>query len=384
MKKGFKIILSTLMIVLLVFVSAGCSTQTAGSSNVISLKAAAAEKHKIQAALDVAGVLVPTQTVNIVSKISGQVTSLNLDVGSTVKAGDTLITLETKALDAQLQQAEAALQSAEVAVQSAGDQADQAKINLSSAQKAFDRTKALYDSGAAPQSQLDDVSSKLDIAKKQYEIATSTAQKQAQASVNTAQANINSIKVQLENATITSPINGIITNRNINPGEIASPGAALLTIADTSTLKLKGTVSQDKVPHLQVGQEINVSVDIYPGKVFTGQINNIGPMSVGTGEYFPIEISIKNSGDIKAGLSAHASINMASDEGIIVPVSAVGSNNSQNYVFVIKNNVVSKRTVTIGLKNDKEVQILKGLESGEQVAVTNVNNLFDNMSVNVN
>jgi len=383
MKKRSKVFWAVSSIVMLVFFLTGCSNQTTGSINGISVKTAVAEKLKLQTTLDVAGILVPAQTVNIVSKISGEVINLSLDVGSSVKAGETLITLETKAQDAQLQQAEAALQSAEAAVQAAKDQADQAKINLDAAQKAYERTKALYDSSAASQSQLDDVTSKLDLAKKQYEIAAGSAQKQAQAAVNTAQANINNIKVQIDNAVITSPISGIITNRNINPGEIASPGVALLAIADTSTLKLKGTVPQQAVPMLQVGKEMNISVDIYPNKVFRGVIDRIGPMAVSTGEYFPIEISIKNSGDLKAGLSAHTSININAPEEVVVPVSAVVVNSGQSYVYVIKNNMASKRAVTIGLKNDREIEVLKGLDAGEQVAVTNVNSLFDNMPVNV-
>jgi RND family efflux transporter MFP subunit len=228
---------------------------------------------------------------------------------------------------------------------------------------------------------MDDATSNLDLKKKQYEISSGSALEQAKASINIAQANINNIKVQMENATITSPINGIVTNRNINPGEIASPGTPLLTIADTAKLKLRGTVSQESVPLLQAGGQINVTVDIYPGKTFTGTIESVGPMAVSTGEYFPIEISIPNSGDIKPGLSAHASLDMTSPDGVVVPLSAVVQNNGQSYVFVIKDNTAAKRIVVTGLKNDKEIQILQGIEAGEKVAVTNVNNLFDNMPV---
>ncbi|HEX9059844.1 MAG TPA: efflux RND transporter periplasmic adaptor subunit, partial [Clostridia bacterium] len=122
--------------------------------------------------------------------------------------------------------------------------------------------------------------------------------------------------------------------------------------------------------------------DIYPGKVYKGQITSIGPMAVGAGEYFPVEISIKNSGDLKAGISAHSSLGITSDDAVVIPLSAVVQNNGQSYVFVIKNNIASKRIVKPGLKNDKEIEILKGLEDGEQVAVTNVNSLIDGMKVN--
>lgn len=384
MQKGFKIYLSFIMSIISVLILGGCGSEAAGNMNGVTVKVAAADKNKLQTTVDVTGILVPAQTVNVSSKISGQVMSLGSDVGNSVKSGDTLITLETKTLNVQLQQAEAALQQAQAAAQSAKNQVDQAKINLDSAQKDYDRNKALFDSQAISQSTLDGYTSKLEIAQKQYELASGPAQAQAQAAINTAEANINNINVQLENATITSPINGVVTNRNINPGEVASPGVSLLTIADTSVLKLKGTISQDAVPLLKTGQDIDVSIDVYPGKVFKGQISNIGPVAVSTGKYFPIEISINNTGDIKAGLSAHVSIGLTSEEGIVVPASAVVQNNGQSYVFVIKDKVASKRNVEIGLTSDTEIEILKGLDAGEQVATTNLNSLFDKMPVSVN
>lgn len=384
MQKRLRVLLSFLIISLFIFGAVGCANQTAANTNLVSVKTAIADKHKLQTRLDIAGVLVPAQTVNIVSKMTGQITRMDFNVGSTVKSGDVLIELEAKALNAQLQQAQAGLQSAQAAAQSVKNQAELAKINLNTAQKAYDDTKALYDSGAVSKSQLDDVVNKLDLAKKQYENASGSSENQAQAAINTANANINSIRVQMENTVVSSPINGIIVNRNINPGEIASPGVPLLTIADTSTLKLKGTVSQEVLPLLQVGQEIKVSIDIYPDKEYKGKIENIGPMAVSTGEVFPIEISIDNTDGIKAGLSAHASLDIADEKGVIVPASSVVTNNGESYVFVIKDNVASKRLVTIGLKSDKEIEILGGLDAGEKVAITSVNSLFDNMPVNVN
>lgn len=384
MQKKSKIILALSSVALFMFSFAGCQSQSAANMNGVNVKLATADKHKLQTTADITGVLIPVQTVNVASKISGQVVNMGFDVGNTVTAGETLITLETKTLNAQMQQAQSSLESANASLVTAKNQVEQVKINLDTAQKAYDRTKALFDSGSVSQSQMEDATSKLQLAQKQYDSASGPAQSQAEAAIKTADANINSINVQLENATITSPINGIITNRNINPGEVASIGTPLMTIADTSILKLKGTISQEAVPLIKSGDEINVAVDIYPNKVFKGQISSIGPVAVSTGKYFPIEISIKNSDNIKAGLSAHAAINLTADESVIVPASSVVQNNGQSYVYVIKDKIASKRVVEIGLSNDKEIQIIKGLDAGEQVATTNLNSLFDKVSVSVN
>lgn len=384
MNRISKRITAAALAALMVLSLAGCAgSETAGAS-VINVKTAAADKHKLEASLELAGVLVPAQTVNITSKLSGQITELNHKVGDKVEKDEVLVRLETKSLNAQLLQAEAGLQSAQAAVRSAENQAALSAITLDIAQKAYDKTKVLYDGGAASQSQMDDAKNKLDQALRQYENATGSVKDQAQASISTANANINSVRVQIENSVIKSPISGIVVNKNINTGELASPTAAspIMTIADTSVLKLKGTVGQEMLPLLSPGQEIDVVVDIYSDKTLKGKIESIGPMAISTGALFPIEISIENSDGIEAGLSAHASIGLSEEKGVVVPVSSVVQNDGKSYVYVIKDNTASKRIVTLGLKNDKEIEVLQGLEAGEKVAATNVNSLFDGIAVN--
>lgn len=366
----------------LVFALSGCGTNTASGS--ISIKTTAAYKNKLDTSLNISGVLVPSETVNLVSKVAGQVLNVKTNVGDNVTKGTNLIRLETNTASAQLQQAQASLQAAQATLDSAANQEKQARLNLDTAERAYLNAKNLYDAGSMAKNDFDDISNKYELAKIQYQTASGSAKNQASATVKTAQASIKTIRVQLDNANIDSPINGVITNRNINVGEVASPGVTLLTIADMSTLKLKGTIPQSALPLVKNGQEINVSIDIYPNKPFKGVISNIGPMAVATGEYFPIEITIKNEGDIRAGLTAHASINLTTEETIIVPKNAVMQNNGQSYVFVINNNIATKKLVVIGTSNDKEIVILSGLSIGEKVATTNVNTLFDNMPVSAN
>ncbi len=381
MQKRIKIFLTILAAVLLIITVSGCAGRNGDKT--VAVTTAVAGNQELATKLELSGVLVPAQTVDISSNILGQVTKLGFHVGSAVKAGDTLMQLDTKTLSAQLLQAEAGLQSAEAAAQSARSQVSLAQINLDAAQKLYDRTKVLFESGAVPQSQLDDVTDKLNTAKNQFENASGPAQNQAQAAINTASANIKNIEVQINNATIKSPINGILTSQSVNVGEVISPGAPVISIVDTSILKMKCTVAQDVLPLLAVGQEMNVTIDSYPGTKFKGTISSIGPIAVNTGEVFPAEIAINNNGRLMAGLSAHASMDIKI-KGVVVPSAAVVQNNGESYVYVIKDNIATKRVVKTGLKNDSEILILNGLKAGERAAVTNVNSLTDNMPVNAN
>jgi HlyD family secretion protein len=370
-----------LALTLLTFTVTGCPEPKAPKN--ITVKTITAAQRELQTSLNLSGVLLPAQTSDIASRITGQVKFIGADVGSPVKADDVLVELDTELLNAQLMQARAGLKSAEAAAQLAQGQVDLAKITLDAAQKNYNRIKALHDSGTTSQSQLDDVADKLDIAKKQQKNAGGPALAQARAAIDTARANIQNLQVQIENATIRSPFDGIVTNRNADPGEVVSPGVVVMSVADTSTLKLKSRVSQDLLPLLSVGQSLDVTIDIYPDRVFTGTISGVGPIAVNTGGIFPVEITVPNDGSILSGLSAHATLHLTDQHGVVVPIAAVLESGETSEVFIIQNGVAVKRIVTTGLRNDQDVQILTGLEADERVAITNIRALTDNMRVDV-
>ncbi|PKM78692.1 MAG: hypothetical protein CVU90_01460 [Firmicutes bacterium HGW-Firmicutes-15] len=380
MRKLIRGSLLILTFMLLVFAVSGCAGQNAKQK--VTITTAVASSQELESRLEFSGVLVPNQTVDISSKISGQVIALESKVGSPVKAGDVLINLDTEGLNGQLMQAEASLQSAQAAAQIADNQASISKINLNTAQIYYDRTKILFESGAVSQSQMDDAQDKLGIASKQYDNAFGPAKAQAAAAINTALANIRNFNVQIQNATIKSPLSGIITNQNLNLGQVVSPGVVLISVVDTTNLKMKSTITQDKLHLLSVGQQVSIKIDSYPDSIFSGTVTVIGPIAVNTGEVFPVEITLKNDSGLMAGLSAHTSL-INKTQGIIVPISSILQTNNESSVYVIENNTASKRIVKIGLKSDKEAQIIEGLNEGERIAVSNLNVLADKMLVNV-
>jgi RND family efflux transporter MFP subunit len=375
MQKQIRALLAILAIALLASTAAGCAGHSA-----VTVKTAVAAEQELVATVSLSGVLVPAQTADISSQIAGKVTGLNFQVGDSVKAGDILMQLNTETLNAQLEQAQASLQNAEAAVEAAKNQAAVAKINLDQAQRDYDRTRALFDAGAVSQSDLDNATDRLNTAEKQYDSATGPAIDQAQAAVSTARANIDNLNVQIGEATIRSPLDGVLASRNVDVGEVVSPGAAVMSVVDASSLKLKSTVTQDLLPLLSPGQAMDVTIDSYPGRAYKGTVTTIGPIAVSTGEIFPVEVTIKNDGHLMAGLTAHASAPVKAS-GIVVPSAAIVQGNGASFVFVINNGVASKRQVSTGLKTDQGTLILKGLAAGERVAVTNAGALTDQMPV---
>lgn len=357
----------------------GCAPKPAQR---FSVATAPAQQGRIVRNVEFSGVLVPNHTVNIFAKLAGQATTVAADVGDSVRAGQLLVQIDTKELNAQLAVAEAA-------AQGVGDQAVQSKsgmetarLNLEMAQRSYDRTKTLLDTKVVTQSQLDDAQTKLDLAKTAADTASRQYQTLTGSGLAQARAQVNFIKVQISNSTITSPISGIVTNRNINAGEITSMSGPLFTVAELATLKLQGNVSQDDVVRLAVGNKVDVTVDALPSSAYTGRIQQVGPIAAATGQYFPVVVRLKNDGRLLAGMTAKASFVTTATPGIIIPMNAVAGNEDGHAdVFVIADGKAHKREVALGPRNDKDVQVISGLSAGEMVAVSNVSALLDGMEV---
>lgn len=397
---------AAVLAVLALTLMTGCGAQAETTLGVQTVKA---QKKSIETAIPVAGVLLPTGTVTLSSKTLGQVVNVSATVGDTVKQGQTLVTLDTTQLNAQLTQAEAALKQANAAVRaakstasaassavtSAQGQANTAKINYDAAKSAYDAMKAAYDGGSATEADLQKAFVAMQVAQSQYDTANNGAVNQAkyssssasrnvntlEAAVEVAQANVDLVNVQIANATITSPVDGVVVSRNYNPGELATAGAQLLTIMQAGPLKLKGTISQSALPWIAEGEAVDVSVDIYTGKTFAGKVSMIAPMAVATGEYFPIEISVEQAEGLKPGLSARTNIPISSQDTLSVPSAAVVQEDGQSVVYVFADGKVKRTQVTAGLSDGNFTEILSGLSEGQEVVCANTNLLKDNMPV---
>lgn len=362
MKRNTVKIITALMIASMAMVLPGCS-----DSDSINVKTSVAEAGSIEAVYTITGALVPAQIAEISTQLLGKVTEVNVSEGDTVSEGQILARLDDSQLNAQQNQAQASYQGSQNSL-------EQAKITMDNALATLNRTKALYAEGAIAKVQLDSDQKAYDLAKSQYDASRTSG-------TGSAKASLDSINVQLQNSIIKSPISGVVLDQNISLGETATVGSTLVTVADMSTLKLNGTISQTALPYIKEGDTVEMFIDIYPDRSFQGTITEIGSMSVSTGAYFPVEISMANPDGLASGISAHADIKAKGTDHILVPSSAVVENSGENYLFTIVDGIAKKTTVVTGLESDSEIEILTGLKGGETVAATNANNLFDGMPV---
>ena len=357
--------IAALLALFLLLILPGCGSD----ESLIKVKAVEARTGSIEGVFTVTGALVPAQTADISATMTGKVAEVNVEEGAAVSEGQILAKLDDSQLSAQLSQAQATYNGSKQSL-------EQAKINMDNAKAALDRTKVLYAEGAVAKVQLDADQKAYDLAKSQYEAS-------AVSGTGAAKASVESVSVQLGNTVIKSPISGIVVSKNITVGETAAAGSTLITIADMSVLKLKGTVSQEALPYIKQNDKVELTVDIYPDQTFEGTVSHIGAMSVSTGAYFPVEISMENTKQLPSGISAHANLKAGSNNRILVPLKCVVSNNGDSYLFIIEDGIAKKTNVVTGLKNEEEIEIIKGLNGGELVAADNANHLLDGMSVEI-
>ncbi|WP_088188433.1 efflux RND transporter periplasmic adaptor subunit [Desulfosporosinus sp. FKA] len=304
-----------LIVLALAVVLTGCGTtsQPAGQS---AAKASTDAQTK-KPVYVMAGIINANDKANITSKIAAKVTGISVDVGSVVKQGDALITLDTNDIQAQVNQAQAAVAAAQANLANAQAGArpeqisqaqaavDAAKSAYTNAQTTYNRDQQLFQSGALPQAQLDAVQTQLTAAQAQYNSAqdqldllkkgqTKEAIDALQAQVQQAQSALDYAKTMLSNGTIAAPIAGTISAKSINIGELASPGETLLTITNNTSLFVNASLPAGLAGSVKVGQNVDVKVSEIPDKNFTGTVSMVNSVVDSQNTSVLVKIQINN------------------------------------------------------------------------------------------
>jgi RND family efflux transporter MFP subunit len=357
---------------------AACSS---GAGDALELKAGVPTLQTLKRTVELSGVLSPKDTASVYSKLSGQASRINVDVGSKVKTGEILLELDAHELKAQLSLAQAAVATTKQQAAQALVGIDTAKTNYDQAKRFMDRINSLEDRSGLSKNQLDDAQSKVDLTQRAWESAKLQYKTLNESSLAQAQAQVDVVKSQIDNSILTSPIDGVITNRNINPGELAGMQNALFSVADISRLKLQGTVGQDVISLLELGLKVTVGVDGLTGGPLEGRITQIGPVAATSGQYFPVVVTIDNPGKAMAGMTARVSLDVTAPEAPVLPLSAVKVDQGRAWVFLIEDGKARQTEVGLGLSDGRSVQIVRGLKPDQVVALTNVSLLTDGTAV---
>ncbi|MBN7576731.1 HlyD family secretion protein [Clostridium beijerinckii] len=305
----------------------GCgSTNNGNTSNNSKTAETTAEQAKNKYIM--AGKIEANDQANIASKISARVSEVLVDVGSKVNAGDTIVKLDTQDLQAQVNQAQAAVDTANATLTNAmnstrPEQISQAQATLDSANEAYDvakknydRTKALVDAGANTQQQLEAAHQQLTTAESQQKSAqeqlnmlnngaTQTSIDVYKAQVAQAEAALKTAQTTLNNGTLTAPISGVVNAKSINVGEMASPGATLVSISNPDALVVNAYAPLDIAGQLQEGQDVVVKVSEVDNVEFDGKITVINSKLNSQSRNILVKVSLSDpNSQLKPGMFA--------------------------------------------------------------------------------
>jgi RND family efflux transporter MFP subunit len=309
----------------------------------------------LESTLQISGNLVPQTRVAVMAKLPGTLSRVAVDIGDRVRNGQVVAALDRREIDAQVDAAAATVNVARAGVESA-------EAGLASAVLEHERARNLFEKGAVPRQRLDAAETARRAANAQRDLATATLA-QAEAALRRAH------EIQRD-ATLTSPIDGVVVERNYDAGSLVSPGdnRPVVVVADLRVMKLQAGVSELEAGRLRVGLPARITVQARPGDVFNGTVAAIAPEVDARNRHFALEIRTANPGTLLSGMYGVATIPLQRvDQVVAVPREAVVSRGGKRVALRIANNTVSEVPVTEGLATSTHIEIASGLQAGDTI-----------------
>jgi HlyD family secretion protein len=296
-------------------------------------------KRDLDALVSASGKIQPKRQVNVSATTMGRVTRLAVREGQRVRAGQFLLEIDPKALEAPLQRGEASVAAARSALEQSRTSVEQSRAALDLARQNLKRQNELWKVGLTPRETLERAQNDVtvreaDLKAREQEVQTREEQiKQEQAGLATTRYNLSQV-------IISSPMEGIVTRRNIEEGEnvmvgtMNNPGTVLLTIADMSVIEAEVEVDETDIPLVTLGQQAKVTIDAAPDRTFRGHVTEIGnsPIQATSTDAnapqatnFKVTITLdEDVPDVRPGFTCTAEITTATrKDAVSVPIQAV-------------------------------------------------------------
>jgi RND family efflux transporter MFP subunit len=325
------------------------------------------------------GVVRARLTATLASRVSGPIDTVRVSVGTRVRRGQTLLTLECRELDANAARARASLAAAGDTMQAADADVRAADSALTLATATHERVRALYEKRSATPQESDQATAALQEA--EAGVAAARARASAARSARDATgAALRASEASLSDATITAPFDGVVAERLVDPGTLASPGMPLLVIEDAGELRLHVQIDEFRARAIAVGQTAEARLDQAvawtPARV--DEIGRVDPASHG----FVVKLELPSLPDLRPGRFARARFTFGSRRGLTVPASSLVHRGQLAYVFTVtSDDLLRLRPVVAGEADGDRVELLAGLSDGDTVVVAPAPALTDGRRV---
>jgi HlyD family secretion protein len=342
--------------------------------------------------VDVVGTLAAADEVVVSSEADGTVSRILADLGDRVQAGQPLVELDREKRQYGLDQQRAALARALARYGAAEPgrlppvegtpDVQKAAAELQQAKQAHQRAVALHERQLVPRQLLDDAEAMLHAKQASYDAAVQNA-KNLRADIDASDASVKLAERQLRDTFIRAPFDGYVQKRLVSQGELVKAQAPVMSVVRIDPLKVTAEIPERMAPWIKTGAPVELSVDAYPDRSFTGTLTRISPAVNTQTRAFPFEARVPNAQSLlKPGTFARVHIETAREDRVItVPYASLQYRYGVNRVFVLDRDTLAGRELTVGERLGDRIEVLSGVKAGDRIAVSDVEKLTDGMKV---
>jgi RND family efflux transporter MFP subunit len=329
----------------------------------------------------IVGNLIGAATVEAVPKVNGRLESVSVRLGDSVRRGQQIAKVEDSEIRQQVRQQEAAFQVGEATIR-------QREADLKLAQTNLERNRSLLERQLLPRQTFDDTEARYQAALAQLDLA--------RAQFEQSKARLDELRINLSNTVISSPVDGFVGKRYLDPGAAVSPNAPVVSLVAINTVRMVANLVEKDVKRLSVGMPAQVEVDAFPGEKFTGKVGRIAPVFDPQTRTAEMEIEVPNPGfRLKPGMYARVDLTVDSRQNALtVPSNAVVNLEGKMGVFLANGapqpagtssagpgpgaGLTAKfQPVQTGIRDGEQVEITSGLDDGARVITTGATALKD-------
>ena len=369
----------------------GCKHDAAVAAPVLTVPVAIAEPATLENNLVLSAEFRPFQEVDVMAKIAGYVRSINVDIGSRVREGTVLATLEVPEVQDDVAKAKAGVAAAEANITTAQAGVQRAEAGANIAQLSFQRIRdvAAKDQGLVPRQEIDVAQARQLEGSAQLASAKSTLKAAEQTRLQ-AQSDYQRAIAMMQYATIRAPFSGVVTKRFANTGSMIQAGISsqtqampVVTLAQNDRLRLTLPVPVNAVGEVHDGQDVEVGVTSL-GRKLHGKVSRFSDSVQMATRTMSTEVDVPNpDGSLVPGMYAEVHLHLADHPNTLsVPIDAVdGLGTSLQQAYVVRGNVVHLVPVKVGLQTSTRVEILSGIGRGDMVIVGRHTGLSDGQKV---
>ena len=365
----------------------GAGGRGGGARPPMPVEFAPVKRTNVTERVTIVGNLIGAATVEAVPKVNGRLETVNVRLGDSVRRGQQIAKVEDREIREQVRQQEAAFRVAEATIR-------QREADLKLAQTNLERNRSLLERELLPRQTFDDTQARYEAAQAQLDLA--------RAQFEQSKARLDELRINLANTVISSPVDGFVGKRYLDPGAAVSPNAPVASIVAIRTVRMVANVVEKDVKRLTVGMPAQVEVDAFPGEKFTGKVARVAPVFDPQTRTAEMEIEVPNPGfRLKPGMYARVDLTINSRENALtVPSNAVVDFEGKTGVFVAGPPSSAGQTpqqasnppaqggaaapltakfqpVQVGIRDGEQVEITSGLDASARVVTTGATALKD-------